>query len=105
MNDKISAILAEVAAGRATPAQAQQAIASLVALQTPAPRAATLSVSRNKSGGLYVRHPAFKSHSAAKQKDYVAGINFPTGVGEVLFARGPHGDTLRAEIVAAVASL
>lgn len=46
---------------------------------------AKTQVSRNKSGGVFIRHPKFIEHSARVGKDYVAGINVPPNVAKVLF--------------------
>lgn len=46
---------------------------------------AKIQVSRNKSGGVFIRHPKFIEHSARVGKDYVAGINVPPNVAKVLF--------------------
>lgn len=82
----IQDILAQVAAGKINPADAGKLIDAVT------PKAAAsggwknqVHVSRNKFGGVFVRHPKFIEHSEAKGKDYVAGINLPPKVAKVLF--------------------
>ena len=48
----------------------------------PTETRAVLTVGRNKSGGLYVRHPKLIGFSVEKGKNYAATQNFPNGVGE-----------------------
>lgn len=81
-------ILAKVAAGEITDVEAGKMLSAM----TP-PKAASAGggwkavthVSRNKSGGVFVRHPLFLEVSEAKGKEYVAGINLPPNVARILF--------------------
>lgn len=70
-------ILAQVAAGKINAADAGKLIDAIWKNQ--------VHVSRNKSGGVFIRHPKFVEHSAEKGKDYIAGINVPPNVAKVLF--------------------
>lgn len=78
-------ILAAVAAGTLDPKDA----GNLLVTETPKGNGGgwknTIHVSRNKSGGVFIRHPRFIEHSAAKDKDYIAGLNIPPAVAKVLF--------------------
>ena len=82
----IQDILAQVATGKINAGDAAKLIDAL----TPKSAASggwknQVHVSRNKSGGVFIRHPKFIEHSVDKDKDYVAGINIPPKVAKVLF--------------------
>ena len=92
-------IMSQVIAGKITQDEAKK-LASELESKASNGRSG-VSVSRNKSGGVYIRHPAFIERSEAKNKDYVAGINLPPNVAKVLFS----DPKLFAEIAPLVLSL
>ena len=78
-------ILSAVATGKINPADAGKLIADAAPKSSGGGWKNTIHVSRNKSGGVFIRHPKFIEHSSAKDKDYIAGINIPPAVAKVLF--------------------
>lgn len=78
-------ILAQVAAGKLSPGEAQQLMGSKGA---SAKGGQGLLVKRNAGGGVFIRHPKFTAHSESKNKDYVAGINLPESAARLIFAGG-----------------
>ena len=81
----IQDILAQVAAGKINPADAGKLIADATPKTASGGWKNQVHVSRNKSGGVFVRHPKFLEYSTEKKKEYVAGINIPPKVAKVLF--------------------
>ena len=45
-----------------------------------------VTIKRNKSGGLYVRHPNFIEYSEDKNKEYINGVNIPMNTAKQLFS-------------------
>lgn len=78
-------ILAQVAAGKINAADAGKLIEGMTPKGNGGGWKTQVHVSRNKSGGVFVRHPKFVERSEAKGKDYIAGINIPPNVAKVLF--------------------
>ena len=93
-------ILAGVASGAIKPEDASALLASVKVSTKNA-----LHVSINKSGGVFIRHPKFVAHSAAKDKDYTAGLNIPREVAAALFGKGDESAATVKEISAAVVAL
>lgn len=81
----IQDILAQVAAGKINAGDAAKLIEALTPKGNGQSWKTQVHVSRNKSGGVFVRHPKFVEHSIEKGKDYIAGINLPPNVAKVLF--------------------
>ena len=94
----VADILAQVVAGKLS----QEEATKLLAAGTKS--AAGLTVSLNKSGGVYIRHPKFVAHSAKKDKNYVAGINLDAAVARVLFGDEGVYREIATEVMAIVAS-
>lgn len=78
-------LFALLASGKITPQEAEELLRKVLPKSNGSNWKATLHVSRNKSGGVFIRHPRFVEHSATKGKEYVAGINLPPNVAKVLF--------------------
>ena len=78
-------ILAAVATGKINPADAGKLIEAATPKGNGGGWKTQVHVSRNKSGGVFIRHPKFVERSETKNKDYIAGINVPPNVAKVLF--------------------
>ncbi len=81
----IQEILKKVATGEITDIEAGKLIADAAPKSGGGGWKTQVHVSRNKSGGVFIRHPKFIEHSASKDKDYIAGVNIPPNVAKVLF--------------------
>lgn len=62
----------------------KQELLAYIELQQ-ANNAAGLIVKVTEKGGVYIRHDSFLEYSAAKEKDYVAGINLGYKTAKALF--------------------
>ncbi len=80
-NEDILAALQAQGAGRINVEEAT----ALLASRTKGP--GELQVDRNKSGGIFVRHPRLQAYSFAKNKSYTPTINFSPGVAESMFGK------------------
>ena len=96
----IQDILAQVATGKINAADAAKLIEAMKTASSGGGWKTKVHVSRNKSGGVFIRHPKFVEHSEAKDKDYIAGINIPPKVAKVLFGDKAVFDELAKLVLA-----
>lgn len=95
----MQAILSQVATGKIKAEDAAKLIEALTPKATQ-PCKNQVHVSRNKSGGVFVRHPKFVEFSAEKGKEYIAGINLPPNVAKVLFSDKAVYEELAKQVLA-----
>lgn len=96
----IQDILAQVATGKINAGDAAKLIDAMTPKSNGGGWKSQVHVSRNKSGGVFIRHPKFVEHSEGKNKDYIAGINVPPNVAKVLFGDKAVFDELSKLVLA-----